>query len=350
MSDPHDTSPSTALAVAPDALDAKLQQLFEQADADAPENRVPVPKKPRWYCAGSKRIDEATGKRYCTYQSYYSWRGYCPACKRPFACLRISNKEKMKLTPPVSLGGATMDQVEDMVYYSTGVTEFDRVLGGGFVLGTTLLLGATRGSGKTTLLLQACEGFAQEARKAYFASGEMTQEMCLYYAKRIGIKNKNIRLYNDPQGLDIDALFEDVLAFGARLLIIDSLQVATVSDVKGDIGNNAMLDAVINMVSSFSQAKKIACVIIGHLGKGGDYLGSSKVQFLVDGLIRMNVKYAGFDDNGEPIDSMVREIAMDGKSRQGRSDIKSLVELTPNGIRPVTARAARLLNRLITER
>ena len=253
-------------------------------------------------------------------------------------------------TSGMSMNHETMASAKEMEYFSTGIPEFDKVIGGGIVLGHVLLLGAPRGSGKSSMLLQACDGFAQDGRKAYYASGEMSQDKVLAFAKRQGIENGNIGLSCDSMGVNVEALFEDVLAYGAKLLIIDSLQVAVVPDPTGDIGNTSMIDAVINMVSSFAMEKQVAVVVIGHISKHtGDYLGSSKVQFLVDVLVRMDIRWT-YQPDGKQVDSMIREISIDGKSRQSRSDMKSLVELTDDGIRPPSAKALRALNKLVTER
>ena len=100
----------------------------------------------------------------------------------------------------------------------------------------------------------------------------------------------------DPEGVFVDDLFEDVSDFGARFLAIDSVQVATTSDVRGDIGSPAMMDAVTNMVSSFAQKKNVAVVMIGQFEKTGNFGGSEKMQHLVDVLLRMDIQYVEGDD------------------------------------------------------
>ena len=305
------------------------------------ENEQPVVNK--FKCAGSNRTDPHTDKKVCDYKAPRAWEGACPKCQNYFGCLRINrgpNAERQ-----VSLSADTMAKAKSLVYHSTGIKEFDRVLGGGVVPTKTLLLGAGRGAGKTTLLLQACNGYAQEGRKAYFASGEMTKEACLDYAKRLGITNSNIYLFGDPEGVDVEDLFRAVLACKATFLCLDSVQVATVADVKGDIGQVTMMDAVTNMVSSFSQAKNIASIMIGHFEKTGNYAGSEKMQHLVDGLLRMDIKFVD-DGAGGRKDIGVREISWDGKSRQSKSDTTALVELTEDGIKSPSMKALKALSNL----
>lgn len=319
-------------------LEEETDPIPEEAD------RAVEAERPRYYCAGSKRVDEDTGRRACNHRAVKRWYGPCPKCGNYYACLPIARGKNA--TSRVTLGQATMAAVKPIVYHSTGIPELDRVLGGGVVYERTLLFGAPAGSGKTTLLLQVCDGFARGGRKAYFASSEMTREACEVYAKRLGIVNESIALFGDPKGVDVEDLFDDVIAFGAKLMVIDSIQVATVSDVKADVGQVAMMDAVTNMVTSFAQERKRAAIMVGHFEKTANFAGSEKMRHLVDGLVRLDVKYAGQNSDGKPIDTGVREISMDSKSRQGRSDVTALVELTDAGIRPPSVRALRALSKL----
>ena len=289
-------------------------------------------------------MNEDTGKKQCEYKSWKSWRGSpCPKCFGYYDCLPI--KKDHAATTRVTLGQATMDKHKAMVYYSTGIPELDKVLGGGVVYGKLIMVGAPRGAGKTSILLQACNGFAKDGRKAYFASGEMDGNTNIDYAKRLGIVNDGIHLFCNPEGIDVDDLFDRVLETQAKLVVLDSIQLCTVGDVKGDIGQATMIDAAINMLSSFGQAKRRAILIISHLNKMQDFAGTEKGQHLVDGLMRLEIKYAQ-DADGRPKDVGIREISMDGKSRQGRSDITSLVELTDTGIKTPSTKALRELSKL----
>lgn len=209
------------------------------------------------------------------------------------------------------------------VYYPTGLHEMDKVLGGGVVCGKTLLLGSDRGVGKTTLLLQACDGFAREGRKAYFASGEMSRDDCLNYAKRLGIANDNVGLSNEA---DVDEIVEDVQRFGAELLVIDSIQAAFMPNAKGDIGQVAMMAAVADAVTSFARARHVAVIMTGHHTKNGHFPGGARIQRHVDGVIRLDVK-----------DASLRTISME-KSQHGRIGV---IEVTNTGFKVPDVRVTR---------
>ena len=303
------------------------------------------PKPDRFYCAGSRRTDPETDKKKCNYKAPKRWQGPCPSCGIPYACLQ--RKRERTAPTQTTLGQATMDAHKSMVYIPTGIPEFDKVLGGGVVYEKLVMLGAPPGSGKTTLLLQVANGFARDGRVAYFASGEMTIHSNVDYAKRLGIFNDKVHLFCNEQGIDVDELCENVLRARARLVLIDSLQLCTVADVKADVGTPTMIDAVVNLLSSFVQKKRRTIIVISHVNKAGDYAGTEKGKHLVDALVRMDPRRVHTPEGRLiPETDGLREFYMEGKSRQGVSNIRAMVELTPDGIRPPSLAALRVLSKL----
>ena len=301
-----------------------------------PEERS---RKPRYYCNGAKRVDERTGKKQCEYKAPERWYGRCPGCWNYYDCLPM--RKGANAETRVTLGAATMAAAKPPVYIPTLIPELDRVINGGVVTSRTLLLGGGKGGGKTTMLLRACDGFARDGRRAYFASGEMTQEFVIEYARRLGITNENITLFADPSGIDVRKLTDDVLATKSRLVILDSIQVAMMDDVKGDLGQAMMLDAVTNWMTSFAQAKKRAVIMIGHLEKQGNFAGTEKMLHLVDGLVRFDKIEQGDPNTGLSVDTGIRKIWVDGKLRQGPADVTAYVEMSEEGIRTPSASALR---------
>ena len=233
--------------------------------------------------------------------------------------------------------------IPETAYYSTKIPELDKVLNGGLLYGKTLLFRSFRGTGASTLALQACNGFAQEGRKAYFATGEMSSNAVIEYAERLGIVNNDVLLFGDPNGLDIERLIEDVVSCGAKFLVIDCLSVSSISDVQCDIGRLPMIEAVVSMVTSFAQKERISVMLISHNEAGGiyaDYAGSERVRHLVDGLLKIDVKLVCGKDIG------LREISMVEHSRRGRSGDTAFVEMTDKGVQSPSAETLKALARL----
>lgn len=332
--------------------------MVDDDDEDDPEAQLaealgnPAPRRDRFHCAGSKRVDEETGAKACDYRSPVPWRARpCPKCGNYFACLPIKRGESVATRTTA----AAAENRKKPVYYSTGIPEFDRVIGGGVRRGKVLLLGGTRGAGKSTLLFQAGDGFARDGRKTYFASGEMSEEDNLEYVARLGIKNPDLILFSNMRGIDVDDLADDVLQTKARLLIVDSLKNCEISSSKGSLGSATMMDDCTEFLISFAKIKRIAVIIISHLSKTGDYSGSEKVQHLVDGLVRFD-SLATREGERVVQDGMegLREIYMASKNRQGSAGKSAIVELLEEpdgdrlpGIRPPSVRALRARSKLV---
>jgi thymidine kinase len=297
------------------------------------------PKKPRmrFQCGNADRKDRE-GKPLCKYRSIDRWWGACPGCKRWTACKSLKTEQAAS---KLRLNLADAGKVKPMEYISTGIPELDQVLGGGIVLGKTILLGGSKGTGKTTVLLQAANGFASKKRRVYFCSGEDDRDSVVNYAQRLGITNPYVDVFGDAKGLDVESIVSDARDIGAKLMIVDSLQVCEKMDVKADIGQVAQLDACINYLTSFAKQKKVAIIVIGHLTKAQEFAGSEKVLHLVDVLLRFD-KHPVDVDGGDN----VRQFWIDGKSRQGATNATALMEMTPTGLMPLSDRLMRKMSRL----
>ena len=237
------------------------------------------------------------------------------------------------------------DKVKPLVYHSTGITELDKVIGGGLVYGKTLLLGAPRGAGRTTLLMQACHGFSKGGKKAFFGSGEMQTKSIVDYANRLGVSSKDVGVLGSDMYIDVDDLINAAHAFGAQFIALDNIQNTEIGGVKGDIGSLSMTDAVVEKLVLVARQSNVSVVAVANLCKNGDFAGSEKMQNRVDGLLRLDVKYVVQVEGDSAKDVGVREISMDGKNRQGRSDVTALVEMTNKGFRPMSAKAYKTLSR-----
>lgn len=230
----------------------------------------------------------------------------------------------------VSLLSAPMRAPRERV--SIGVAEFDEILGGGLVLGNTVLLGGPPGVGRTTAALQMVAGFVASGRRAVFACGEMTERAVREYMARLGVPEDDVRVIHDASGLDMADVTDKVLAAKAKLLVVDTVQVALLSDVRGENGQPTMLDAITNWVTSFAQAKDVAVILVCHDNRDGNFAGTEKMKHLVDVLVRVEPVYVA-DRAGNYADSKLRKVYVDGKTRQGAADVVKYVEMTESGFK-----------------
>lgn len=302
-------------------LDAKMEEDEEDRQAKEAEETL---KARKWKCRGCK------GK-----PSMTCWCPWCAKAQgRCHHCAGYYNVSKPKRgkTHRRIMTAAAAQKVKRRVYMPTGVEEFDRVIGGGVLLGNILMIAGRRGTGKTVLLLRAGNEFARRHKKmSFYAAGEMTEQAMVEYMQHFRVADEKLGVYCDPEGIDVDRLMDDVESCGAKFVIIDSIQYCYSQDVKkADIGTPAMIDAVLNKLSSFAQRKKIAFLIVCHLNKSGDFAGTEKGQHMVDGLIRF--EHASIFENGQKVPGTegLRELSMDEKNRQGSANVKSLMEFFEN--------------------
>ena len=163
----------------------------------------------------------------CGYESA-KWMGQCPACKawNTFVEETVSSKKSssgsikttQKKTEPVVLKDISLSSDERQ---SCGIGELDRVLGGGIVPGSLVLVGGDPGIGKSTLLLQVCRNLANSKRKVLYISGEESMHQIKMRAERIGTFEEEMLLYCET---DLDAITNAILKTKPEFAVIDSIQ------------------------------------------------------------------------------------------------------------------------------
>ena len=336
------------LPVDPDAEEDEVDSFGQEDEDDRREKAAAEAIKKRlWKCRGCKGKPSMTCS--CTWcrEAY----GPCHNCGRYYSVV----KPKRALASHRRI--ITADMAQGMAarkYFATGMKEFDRVIGGGLLMGNLLMLGGERGAGKTTLLIQIASLFAKKNnKKVFIALGEMTQQAAIEYVKRLEAFDKRVGIYGNMRGIDVREMLDDAIGMGAKVIFIDSIQYCVLDDMrKADIGSPAMIDACMSTISAEIQSKKISVVLVSHLNKAGDYAGTQKSQHAPDGLVRFDNR--SVFENGAAVEGTegLREIYMDDKSRQGSSRERALVEMIevadehgPPGIRSPSARALRALAR-----
>lgn len=220
----------------------------------------------------------------CGYESA-KWLGKCPACnewnsfyEEKIAKTADGKKEKKTAATPVALNSV---EKTETARAKTGFDELDRVLGGGLVKGSLVLLGGEPGIGKSTLILQICN-LLHGVGKVLYVSGEESAEQIKLRADRLGINNENIMFLGET---DIDIIDETIIEIMPKLVIIDSIQTMYSSDLTATAGSVSQVREITSRVMKCCKQNAITTIIIGHVTKDGNIAGPRVLEHMVDTVL-----------------------------------------------------------------
>lgn len=163
----------------------------------------------------------------------------------------------------------------------TGMGELDRVLGGGLVSGSLVLVGGDPGIGKSTLLLQICEHIGK-TKKILYVSGEESQKQIKLRADRLGITTPNLKVYSETNmSLVLDAVFRE----NPDVLIVDSVQTMFNPEIQSTPGNIAQIRDVATVLMKIAKENSISVFLVGHVTKEGALAGPKILEHIVDTVL-----------------------------------------------------------------
>ena len=231
--------------------------------------------------------------RECGYESA-KWSGQCPACKEwnTFVEEPVSTEKKTKgiVNVGISTGRktdvkpSTFSQIstQDKDRMSTGIAELDRVLGGGVVEGSLVLVGGDPGIGKSTLLLQMCNNMASDNRKVLYISGEESLKQIKIRAERLGSSNESMLLLCETN-LEI---IENVLKEEKPdIVIIDSIQTMYREEISSAPGSVSQVRESTSVLMQLAKGLGISIFIVGHVTKEGVVAGPRVLEHMVDTVL-----------------------------------------------------------------
>ena len=221
----------------------------------------------------------------CGYESA-KWLGKCPACnswnsffeqkvEKTIEAGRIERKEQ---NVPKALNTY---KGQETLRTSTGFSEVDRVLGGGLVKGSLILLGGEPGIGKSTLILQLCDKVKGEG-KVLYVSGEESAEQIKLRADRLNINNDDIMFLGET---DIEVVNQSIIDLNPKLVIIDSIQTMYSDELSAAAGSVSQVREITSQVMRICKSRAITTIIIGHVTKEGNIAGPRVLEHMVDTVL-----------------------------------------------------------------
>lgn len=223
----------------------------------------------------------------CGYESP-KWLGKCPGCNSWNSFyeekvvesqngIKGSKQTKVKSSPQVL--NDVIGKNESRV--NTGIAELNRVLGGGLVNGSLVLLGGEPGIGKSTLILELCDKITGNG-KVLYVSGEESAEQIKIRADRLNIKNNNIFFLGET---DIDVIEQVILEMKPKLVIIDSIQTMYSDEITSAAGSVSQVREITARIMRVCKGHQISTIIIGHVTKDGNIAGPRVLEHMVDTVL-----------------------------------------------------------------
>ena len=256
------------------------------------------------------------------------WQGKCPSCgawntlqehiERPIAPGRGKNS--------TAIGGAakpkTILQIDSdhEIRFSTGMGELDRVLGGGAVAGSLVLVGGAPGIGKSTLLLQICNALCAE-RKVLYVSGEESERQLKLRAQRLGVAPENLYILAENRLSDILASVEEEKP---DVLIVDSIQTMYSDENESSPGSVSQVKDCTMSLMQISKSEGITVFVVGHINKDGNIAGPKVLEHMVDCVLYFE---------GDPNTSY--RLLRAAKNRFGSTNEIGVFEMLDSGLKEV---------------
>ena len=262
----------------------------------------------------------------CGYETP-KWAGKCPGCgewNTMVEDVRLPQKSAISAAPrPAHTFSATpLSQINaaDEHRFVTGISELDRVLGGGIVKGSVILLSGDPGIGKSTILLQVCNALQRDI-KILYVSGEESAIQIKLRAKRIGVEGDSVSIMTET---DVQTVCEYINSARPDLVMIDSIQTMQHPDISSAPGSIVQVRESSNLLLRTGKSLDIPIFIVGHVNKGGDIAGPKVMEHIVDTVLY-------FEGERNQSYRILRAI----KNRFGSTNEIGVFEMTDRGLEEV---------------
>lgn len=218
----------------------------------------------------------------CGYESA-KWYGCCPDCGEWNTFeeeIRTPDHQKTAKSAVKTVFAQKIDEIpaDDEIRFKTGMGELDRVLGGGIVKGSLILLSGDPGIGKSTILLQICEYLGKNI-KILYVSGEESARQIKLRAKRLGVTTGNLLIMCQN---DVEAIVEYIRTEKPDMVIVDSIQTMAISEISSSPGSVTQVRESTNLFMHCAKEYAIPTIIVGHVNKDGNIAGPKVLEHIVD--------------------------------------------------------------------
>ena len=255
------------------------------------------------------------------------WYGKCPSCGEWNTLNEELNSQQTKNS--FSNSFSTVNQVlalddicgENDERIPTKIEEFDRVLGGGIVKGSLVLLSGDPGIGKSTILLQICQNLGSKGQKILYVSGEESANQIKLRAVRIGVTSKNLFILSQT---DLATIVECIKAEKPDIVIIDSIQTMVYEQVNSSAGSITQVRECTNVFMHTAKGLGIPIFIVGHVNKDGAIAGPKVLEHIVDTVLY-------FEGERNYSYRILRGV----KNRFGSTNEIGVFEMTADGLKEV---------------
>lgn len=259
------------------------------------------------------------------------WLGQCTECKA-WNCISEFRAAKAPgrggnftgFAGAVESKVQTLDAIDltDLPRFSSGFAEFDRVLGGGIVPGSAILIGGEPGAGKSTLLLQTMCTLAAQMPALYITGEESLQQVAMR-AKRLGLATDKLKLLSETSVENICLIAEREKP---KIMVIDSIQVMHMSDIQSAPGSVSQVRETAAYLTRFAKQHHVAMLIVGHVTKDGSLAGPKVLEHCIDCSIMLegstDSRYRTLRGNKNRFGA-VNELGVFGMTGQGLKEVKN---------------------------
>lgn len=224
----------------------------------------------------------------CGYESA-KWYGKCPGCgewntmNEQVVSVSTGSSKTKRNSGAYAANVMRLNEISGDIErrISTGVSEFDRVLGGGIVEGSLVLISGDPGIGKSTILLQICEHLGK-SRNVLYVSGEESASQIKLRAGRLGVTTENLGILAET---DIGVIVETIKTSKPDVVIIDSIQTMVYDEISSTAGSITQVRECTNILMHLAKSLEIPILVVGHVNKDGAIAGPKVLEHIVDTVL-----------------------------------------------------------------